>query len=450
MGTALAASILIFLILAILSNLVMISNEEQVLSGEREGLVSLTEMNLLADEIQTQIVEFEVSLEDMDDVDWEKENIDIIVTEYSDRDYLAYHFLGGGDESNIIEGATEQGLKYYFYNNNSVYEINVEDTAACIVMYQNVNDSRYEDLLLVLSALISIVSFFLLSLKMIKPILNYIKTIEKGVKIIAEEDLTYKLEVVGNNELSSLANEINDMGQTIYENVEKEKELDRNQRTLITNISHDLRTPLTSILGYSDLIEQQVDADGSVSDYAKTLKKNAIRLEKLVDDLFLYTKITSDDMPLHMTDVDLSVMIRQILELRSGNYQFESIQGDLEQGKMKVHVDPDKFHRIMENILSNADKYGVEDEMIEIFVEERDQKVQIVVKNVTEDKLEDKKDFLLERLYVANEERKEGSSGLGLSIVKELTEKMNGEIKIDYCECKFEVRLSFPKIASEN
>lgn len=437
MLTSLLISVLIFVTLVIVSNLVIMWNESQIKAGYREGEIALSEMHTLAEEIQDEILSEEIPIEEAMLREWGTEKIEVIIAEFYVEKYLMFYFMGGVDDPIYIEGRTDGGLEYQYFDSSAIYEIQGPISNGYLLLYPE-QEQTAEVLYTTIAALISIVVFFMLILKMIRPIVLYIKSIEQGVGKIANEDLAYKIEVVGRSELSSLAQEINAMGQQIYENVEKEKELDRNQRTLITNISHDLRTPLTSIIGYSDLIVQNTKEDEAVYEYASVLNKNALRLERLVEDLFLYTKLTSNDVKINMVRMDICLALRQTLELRSGEYHIKC-----RDEKLFAEIDPDKFHRIMENVFSNAEKHGTAGGAIDVEVKRLDENVIVIVKNRTKVNLSSKTEFLLERLYVANEERKAGSSGLGLSIVKELTERMNGTIEVYYYNECFEVCLSF-------
>jgi len=433
MFIALLISMLIFLILALFS--------EAAIDGSlnREKIRQIAAIEAEADRIQQNILANGLTIEEAEEVEWEVQGMNIVIGDAQSERYLKPLFFDGRNNVREFEnGLSPMGLNYVSHENVFLFGI-TDGTEQGNLLIRSVSDAAITYILVIISAIVGIACFFLLSLRLLRPIFDYIQTIEQGVMTIASGDLTYKINLVGNNELTSLAGEINDMGQQIHEKTEKEKQMDLNQRTLITNISHDLRTPLTSIIGYIDLIEKNSEVGSPQESYSATAKKNAVRLEKLINDLFLYTKLTSDDVTFDMVPVNVNLMIDQILELRDGSYDF-----DRDIHKPKVSLDPDKFHRILGNLLTNAEKYGLEDETIHLATELIEERVQIHVTNLTDSDLTDKTDFLLERMYVAKDERQQGSSGLGLSIVKELTEKMDGEISLNFHDGEFKVILSFP------
>jgi len=399
--------------------------------------VSIETLHTFADDIQKYININKIDLEDASERDWGHEDIDVLLGDEDSGEYLMLYFVENSEEGTIDIGETPEGLTYNFNGNAIIYEIRDKTSEGYIMMYPSDRDHVLA-VLYTVSAFISIALFFILTLRLVKPLFSYITRMEEGVKIIASKDLTHKIEVVGDSELTSLAREINAMGEQIYQNVEREKELDKRQRALITNISHDLRTPLTSILGYTDLIDHAEDRTEQIGEYSKIVRRNALRLERLVNDLFLYTKLTSNDVKFDYSEIDLSLVIRQILELRTASYDFE-----IKTDNTMSYLDPEKFHRIIENICSNAEKYGLQDEDIEIELVEEEEHLAINIKNKTSDDIKHKISLLFDRMYVANEERTDSSSGLGLSIVKELTEKMGGSVELEFIDNTFIVKLKF-------
>lgn len=292
----------------------------------------------------------------------------------------------------------------------------------------------------ILSSMASMLVFFFLSAYLIFKRLSYLKEMETGIKIIAHKDMRYKIPIKGKTELARLARCINCMGDTLHNDRENERQHEIAQRTLVTNISHDLKTPLTSITGYIDIIESRLDSNDELRQYAHIAKRNANRLEKLIEDLFLYSSLISGDLLVNLQSVNVTVMVGQLVEMRAENIVYTK-----ESKGLWGCVDPDHFHGVMDNLFSNAVKYGVEGKPIAVSVREQDDNIFIAVQNYTNQHLEGKMDLLKTRLYTASEDRSNGSSGLGLSIVSELTKAMNGTLDLSYEDKSFAATVRFPK-----
>ncbi len=331
-----------------------------------------------------------------------------------------------------IEGLTQESV--------FAYDVEFADTSG--KMYINVYGLEINgNIYYIASTLISIIIFFVLIIKFVLKEIFYIKEIEYGIKLIATENILHKIPIKGNNELARLAKSINGMGDSIYVSRQKERKDEINQRLLITNMSHDLKTPLTSMIGYIEIIKSKLSKSDELYSYANIAKENGNRLEKLITDLFLYSKLLSGDVPVNMQDININFMLKQIIEIR-----FEDIVFLSESKELNASIDAEKFHRVMDNLISNAKKYGIESEPIHVCAEDENDDIIITVQNSTEDDLYGKIDLLQNRLYTANEDRSNGSSGLGLSIVAELLKIMNGALSLSYDNKVFTAIIKLPKI----
>ena len=251
--------------------------------------------------------------------------------------------------------------------------------------------------------------------------------------------MLYKIPVIGTNELSRLADDINHMGSLLYEKQEKDKRTELSKKILITNVSHDLRTPLTSVLGYIGLIKENISPSDKSYEYVSIAEKNSLRLEKLINDLFMYSKLVSYDVTLNMVNVDANVILRQIIELKKYFVHFEA-----STEKAYITVDVNQFHRTIDNLLDNAEKYRIADSDIYLKVVTLEDNVMITISNKTDIDLVGKMEFLTKRLYTADMDKKTDSTGLGLSIVNELMKQMGGNFEIDYADHTFTGKLIFP------
>ncbi len=320
------------------------------------------------------------------------------------------------------------------------FEFDFSDGTGFMVVYSEEIETE-TDFLILLSIIVGVTLFFVLSLYLILKKLSYIRVIEQGICHISHGDIQYKIPLIGENELTRLAGSINEMGDLLTKNIEQEREYEANQRLLITNMSHDLKTPLTSMNGYIDVIQSKLTPDHEAYPLIVTAKKNGQRLEKLIADLFLYSKLISNDVAIHLQKININVMVKQIVEIRT-----ESITLQEMDTQLMVMIDPEKFHRIVDNLISNAAKHGIIDAPITIIMGMQEDKVKVHIKNFTADDLTGSVEKLTNRLYTAHEDRHNGSSGLGLSIVTELLKAMDGDLHLDYHDKVFTATLYLPKI----
>ncbi len=330
--------------------------------------------------------------------------------------------------------------KYNYYKNrNYIFSISFADSDGLIV-FESEEAEFASETHHIIAGIMSLILFFVLSIKIIAKLVAYIKVIESGVKKLSTDDTTYdksyEIPVIGKNELARLAKSVNEIKEELRQKTLKEKADEQHQRMLITNMSHDLRTPLTSIIGYLDLAKKEIRGQdfgpenaNKITSYLQAGEKSSLRLKKLITDLFLYSKILSNDIQVNKQDVDVNVLLMQIIELKPQNIDFESRLKDAH-----ISLDIEIFHRIIDNLLDNAIKYGVTDKEITLACYKEHAKIIVEVSNYTNDDLSNKIELLTKRLYTADENRKQGSSGLGLSIVSELCKKINAEFKLQYAE----------------
>ncbi len=273
------------------------------------------------------------------------------------------------------------------------------------------------------AGLVSLLMFFLLSLKIIFNLVSYINTIEKGIRKLPNEEDFNKIPIKGSHELARLAQSVNEIKEEIYKKNEREREIERQQRMLITNISHDLRTPLTSVMGYLDLAKQKISTKNEAHNYLICAEKSSHRLKKLITDLFLYSKVISKDIKMNFVKININTLLYQILELKTKRITFKCQINDAKSAQ--ISLDLENFQRIIDNLLDNAIKYGSPDKDIILSNYSTDDTIIIEIQNHTDEDLSSKIQYLTNRLYRVDENRKDGSSGLGLSIVRELSKRMN-------------------------
>ncbi len=279
------------------------------------------------------------------------------------------------------------------------------------------------------AGIFAIMAFCIMSFRIISKIVSYIKVIEDGIKKLPDHNITYSIPVMGTHELARLAQSVNDIKEELRQKTHAERAHELHRRMLITNISHDLRTPLTSVIGYLDLAKTNISPNHEAYSYLEIAERNSLRLKKLISDLFLYSKIISNDLKMHVQEVNLKILLSQIIDLKPYPITFIA-----KPEKCMVFVDVKTFHRVMDNLFDNAHKYAVTDSEIVLEVFQTEKEIIIEIRNEAKENMASMVSFLTTRLYTADKKRNESSSGLGLSIVSELMKKMQGKLQILFDE----------------
>ena len=201
---------------------------------------------------------------------------------------------------------------------------------------------------------------------------------------------------------------------------------------LITNISHDLKTPLTSIINYADLLSKKDSLDDEAKDFISILKRNSTRLKDLIVDLVFASKTSTGNLSIEKSLVELNEMILQIyadydslFEKKDLDFSYKS-QSD----EILIYTDVNLFVRIVENLFSNAAKHARPGTGVLAGVIERKSTIEFYVKNIVDEKVNMNSDELFEELLKADRSRHSEGSGLGLNIVKNLAELLGGEVNV--------------------
>lgn len=263
---------------------------------------------------------------------------------------------------------------------------------------------------------------------------KYIKYLTEEVKVIKDEGFGKTIEVRGEDELAELCYSINEMSMELRKKIDNEKKIEQNKNELITNVSHDLRTPLTSIIGYVDLVKKNGFQDeDKFNEYMEIIDERAKSLNKLINELFEYTKLNSHDLKLNYSSVELGSLIEQIIGEYAVIFKREGLDLISEIGNKDIftELDIEKMVRVLENLLTNARKYSVKNSTVKVKLYEENKEAIISVENETENISENDLGNLFERFYKADKARKESdSTGLGLSIVKKIVELHEGKVEV--------------------
>ncbi len=288
----------------------------------------------------------------------------------------------------------------------------------------------------------TVVLFIILTAGRIK----YIGEINKGITAIANGDLKKRINIKYKNELSELAKSINIMANRLEEEEHKKNEF-------ITNISHDLRTPLTTILGYIKMIEEsKYENKEELNRYIHIINKKGMYLKSLLDDFFTYSKLNSNDIKVKYSNVDCNLFLQQIIEEEKINFMEKSLDLKLLgiENKVYINADGELMVRAIYNLLSNALKYSKEKTEVKVIMDEEEYNkkyyVTISVINTPKEKIsEEETEKLFQRLYKRENERNSEGNGLGLTITKEIMNLNHGFIKAQVVNHELKFKLGFPE-----
>lgn len=264
--------------------------------------------------------------------------------------------------------------------------------------------------------------------------LGYLNEIMKGVHKIKEGELNYKIEEKNDIYFSSLANDINNISEGLENSIEQRIKSERMKSELITNVSHDLKTPLTSIINYVELIKKEEDLQPEyLKDYVKVLDNKSKRLKVLIEDLFEASKASTGNIELELVILDLKQLLQQSIgeledKLEEANL---SLRVNLTEEDTYVLADGRRLYRVFENLLCNISKYSLKNTRVYIDVTKEDGKIITTMKNISSYELNFDPDEIMERFKRADESRNTEGSGLGLAIARDLVSLQGGKMSIE-------------------
>ena len=283
--------------------------------------------------------------------------------------------------------------------------------------------------IVIFTILLLVIYFILISNKFVM----YVREIISGVERMKSGDLMEEIPVQGEDEFSEIAASINEMRQNLYETMESQKAVEKTKDELITNVAHDLRTPLTSILGYLDLLTQgDFLTEEQKQKYLGIVSSKAKQLETLVKDLFDYTRYDKNKVKIKKEILDLNLFVPQLVDEFYPSFMDHKLEcrTHFYQGAHNSEVNGELLARAIGNLISNAIKYGVDGKLVEVHTGLKDKMAFVAIVNYGKIIPAEDLDKIFDKFYRVENSRslKTGGTGLGLAIAKNIVNLHEGEI----------------------
>ena len=281
----------------------------------------------------------------------------------------------------------------------------------------------------IFTILLLIIYFILISNKFVM----YVREIISGVERMKSGDLMEEIPVRGEDEFSEIAASINEMRQNLYETMEAQKAVEKTKDELITNVAHDLRTPLTSILGYLDLLTQgDFLTEEQKQKYLGIVSSKAKQLETLVKDLFDYTRYDRNKVKIKKEILDLNLFVPQLVDEFYPSFMDHQLEcrTDFYEGALNIEGNGELLARAIGNLISNAIKYGADGKLVEVHTGLKDKKAFVAIVNYGKIIPAKDLDKIFDKFYRVENSRslKTGGTGLGLAIAKNIINLHEGNI----------------------
>ncbi|MFD1029926.1 HAMP domain-containing sensor histidine kinase [Metaplanococcus flavidus] len=277
---------------------------------------------------------------------------------------------------------------------------------------------------------------------------GYLNILMDSTRAIADGSLNEQIPVRGRSPLAQHAIHLNRLKEGVRLSVSEQAKSERLKTELITNVSHDLRTPLTSIITYTDLMKTP---DLSTEDrlmYAEILDRKSQRLKTLIEDLFEVSKMASGNMELHRQRVDFTQLKTQAFAEHAEDISSSGLDFRISIPEQPVYImaDGQKWWRVLDNLILNAIKYALPGTRVFASLKETNGEAEFVMKNVTRFELGENTDELFERFKRGDVARQTEGSGLGLAIAQSIVDLHSGKMKIEVDGDLFKVTVSLPSV----
>ena len=261
---------------------------------------------------------------------------------------------------------------------------------------------------------------------------------------VREGSLEGELVLSEDTDLQEAADSLNQIQKGMETALAEQVKSERMKVELVTNVSHDIKTPLTSIISYAELLRQEKELPQHVKEYIQILGEKAERLRGIVQDVFEISKATSGQLPINMETLDMGKLLRQTMADMSDRIEESglTLRTAIPETPVSVLADGQRLYRVFQNLLQNALRYSLAGSRVFLTLTEEDGQAVVRIKNTSGAELADGKDFT-ERFVRGDDSRTDGGSGLGLSIAKSFAEACGGKLTVETDADLFTVTVCF-------
>jgi two-component system, OmpR family, sensor histidine kinase VanS len=366
--------------------------------------------------------------------------------------YLVYQILNRDEVNFNVEQSKNIG-------NNLSYSLNSIDNFATNGIKNQMESSGLQSpgkgliaVMIIVAIILGMALFTMYFLLLTKKFATYLEDIAEGITKISAGNFDTRIYIKNEDEFAFIATKLNTMADDIKQLIESDRKSEYTKNELITSVAHDLRTPLTSIIGYLELVSDQNKLNSDMRQrYIEIAYNKSKRLEKLIEDLFAYTKFSFGEVTMELSEIDMVKFINQLVDEFYPSFQESGLDYDFSTNLHGVFVvaDGNLLARAFANLISNAIKYGKDGKSVNIKLSKEKEKVIVTVTNYG--RLIPEKDLqnIFERFYRVEGSRSSetGGTGLGLAIAKSIILMHRGTISVksDFDGTVFEVVLDEKK-----
>lgn len=267
------------------------------------------------------------------------------------------------------------------------------------------------------------------------------------IEAMAGGDLSVRTSLDARSDLYPASCQLGEISESLQTILDKQMRAERMKIDLITNVSHDLKTPLTSMIGYVDLLKQEPLSDAA-QDYVEVLSSRMESLKDMIQDIFDLSKSTSGTAELHLETLDMKKLLEQTLgdmedAIKSSGMVIREAMPEM---PLKFTGDGKKMYRVLQNLIGNALKYSLAGTRIYIIAERRASQVQVTIKNTSAYEMDFTSEEIMERFARGDKSRNTEGHGLGLAIAESFVKNMKGGLQVTVDGDQFKVQLTFPVV----
>ena len=328
--------------------------------------------------------------------------------------------------------------------NLALWAIMLTDVLCCVPVYEMLWNSSLTVICVFVPAFVLIGVLEIFWIRRDWTLVRDIGLLADQVTAIRDGDLETPLDLPADADLHQTAEQLNDIQAGLHRALAEQTRSERMKVELISNVSHDLKTPLTSVLSYAELLRQE-PLEGAAADYARIIDEKARRLAVMVQDVFEVSKAASGQLPVHLERLDFAKLLRQTLADLEGPISQSGLTFRMELPEIPVMITADgrRLYRVFQNLIDNALKYALAGSRVYLSLKTEAGRAEASLRNTSREELPTGVD-LTARFVRGDASRTDGGSGLGLSIASSFTEACGGDFHVETLADLFTAVVSFP------